>query len=134
MKKKMSIIIMSFVICLTMALPVDAASNYFTGSTGTMNSLFGNPSASRNISSGSVPSNASVSSVKVNVNVSPGSDSFYLYVKHPSGYSATRLVGSTSLSFTEFNGLDPYGTWQVYIVTTGTVSTATARMTVDYTY
>ena len=27
-----------------------------------------------------------------------------------------------------------YGTWQVYIVTTGTVSTATARMTVDYTY
>jgi len=44
------------------------------------------------------------------------------------------LVGSTSLSFTEFNGLDPYGTWQVYIVTTRTVSTATARMTVDYTY
>ena len=94
---------MSFVICLTMALPVDAASNYFTGSTSTMNSLFGNPSASWNISSGSVPGNASVSSVKVNVNVSPGSDSFYLYVKHPSGYSATRLVGSTSLSFTEFN-------------------------------
>jgi len=27
-----------------------------------------------------------------------------------------------------------YGTWQVYIVTTRTVSTATARMTVDYTY
>ena len=113
---------------------MDTASNYFTGSTGTMNSLFGNPSASWNISSGSVPGNASVSSVKVNVNVSPGSDSFYLYVKHPSGYSATRLVGSTSLSFTEVNGLDPYGTWQVYIVTTGTVSTATARMTVDYTY
>lgn len=79
---------MSFVICLIMALPVDAASNYFTGSTGTMNSLFGNPSASRNISSGSIPGNASVSSVKVNVNVSSGSDSFYLYVKHPSGYSA----------------------------------------------
>jgi len=32
------------------------------------------------------------------------------------------------------NGVDPYGTWQVYIVTTGTVSTTTARMTVNYMY
>lgn len=75
-----------------------------------------------------------MSGVKVNATVSLGSDSFHLYVKHPSGVTAYRLVGNTLPSFTECNGLHPDGTWQIYIVTTGNVSTATARMTVNYTY
>ncbi|MFJ7732812.1 hypothetical protein ACIQXF_13050 [Lysinibacillus sp. NPDC097231] len=116
---------------------VPYASNYFSGSTGTMNSLNGQESTAFNISSGSVPSNAKVSSVTLNVTVSSGSAPFYLQVKHPNGDIAQEYItgsGSKSVTLPQFNDTDPTGTWKVSIISTGVVSTATARMTVNYTY
>ncbi|WP_152657913.1 hypothetical protein [Oceanobacillus sp. CFH 90083] len=113
------------------------ATNYFSGSTGTMNSLYGNESTLFNISSGTTPSLAKVSGVTLNVNVSSGSAPFYLNVKHPDGSVVQHYItgtGNKSVTFDQFNHTDPYGTWKVSITTTGIVSTATARMTVNYTY
>lgn len=112
------------------------ATNYFTGSTVKMNSLYGSQSAISNISSGSVlGTKPQVTSVSLNVTVSSGSDSFKLYVEDPYGYYDYVTVGkSGSVSFSSFNGINPTGKWKVYIVTNSTVSTATARMKVDYSY
>ncbi|MFJ7731220.1 hypothetical protein ACIQXF_04925 [Lysinibacillus sp. NPDC097231] len=113
------------------------ASNYFSGSTGTMNSLSGKESTVFDISSGSIVDNAKVSSVTLNVNVSSGSEAFYLNVKHPDGSVVQHNItgtGSKSVTLTQFNDKNPKGTWKVSITSTGTVSTATARMTVNYTY
>lgn len=113
------------------------ATDSFSGNTGTMNSLYQNESTIFNISSGTLPPLAKVSSVTLNVNVSSGSAPFYLNVKHPSGDVVQHYItgtGSKSVTLDQFNDRDPRGTWKVSITTTGTVSTATARMTVNYTY
>ncbi|WP_052344384.1 hypothetical protein [Bacillus ndiopicus] len=113
------------------------AINYFSGSTGTMNSLYQNESSIFNISSGTLPPFAKVSSVTLNVNVSSGSAPFYLNVKNPNGDVVQHYItgtGSKSVTLNQFNNTDPQGTWKVSITTTGTVSTVTARMTVNYTY
>ena len=91
------------------------------------------------ISSGSVPDRAGVTDVEVRVTVSRGSIPFYLTVVSPEGKYASRYVsGSTTLSFDEFDTLDPEGTWYIYICNDGElftdVSTASARMTVTYSY
>ena len=105
----------------------------FSGSTGTMNSLNGNPSAAWNISSGSTHADARVTGVTVNTTVSNGSARFTLHVQHPNGRIATRSVGSSgSVNLNDFNGIDAGGTWRVWISTDGVVSTATARMTVNH--
>jgi hypothetical protein len=139
MTKFVSMCIVCVMMCITLITPVAAANGSFSGSTGTMNALNGGQSAKWPISSGSVNTNAIVSSVTVNVSASfSSSDPFYLYVEHPDGYAAYKRVGSAgSYTFTEFNRDDPRGTWKVYIVNIPTkngVSTATARMTVNYTY
>ena len=112
------------------------ATNYFTGSTVKMNSLNGIQSTISNISSGSVlGTNPQVTSVKLNVTVSPGSSSFRLYVEDPNGnWDFQTINGSGTVTFNLFQGVDPSGKWKVYIITNGTVSTATARMTVNYNY
>lgn len=100
-----------------------------------MNSLHGKLSSSFNISSGSIPLGSEVSGVSLNITVSSGSSQFYIVVKEPNGYYDEQYASSSgTVSFTQFNNLDPTGTWQVYIRTTGIVSTATASMTVNYTY
>lgn len=158
MMKKLVSGILCMALCMMFAIPVSAAeipnaatknvaiskvgdtviraTNYFTGSTVKMNSLYRNKSAISNISSGSVlGTNPQVTSVSLNVTVSSGSDSFKLYVEDPSGYGGyTTISKSGTVKFSDFNGRNPKGTWKVYIVTNGTVSTATARMTVNYSY
>ena len=110
-------------------------SNYFTGQTKKMNSLNGMESAASNISSGSINSEAKVTKVTLNVTVSSGSSGFYIIVEDPYGNYAEKYVSrSGEVTFTEFNGLSAKGTWKVSIQTVGMVSTATARMRVDYTY
>lgn len=157
MKKVLSSFLIT-VICMIFVMPVSAAeipnagmksvvvteentieekaTNYFTDSTVKMNSLYGGQSVISNISSGSVlGTNPKVTSVSLNVTVSSGSDSFKLYVEDPSGYGGYTTVNrSGKVDFSAFNGRSPKGTWKVYIVTNGTVSTATARMTVNYSY
>lgn len=112
------------------------ATNYFTGSTVKMNSLYGEKSTISTISSGSVlGTTPQVTTVSLNVTVSSGSNSFKLYVEEPSGkYDYVTVSKSGSVNFSTFKGSDPSGKWKVYIVTNGTVSTATARMTVNYSY
>lgn len=114
---------------------VTYATSYFSGSTGKMNSLNGLQSGAFNISSGSINENAKVTSVVVNVTVSNGSSGFYLIIEDPNGYySETYVSKSGEIRISDFNGLPAKGTWKVSIVTVGTVSTATARMTVNYQY
>lgn len=113
------------------------ASNYFSGNTGTMNSLSGKESKIFNISSGSTPTLSKVSSITLNVNVSNRSLPFYLNVKNPDGIVVQHYItgtGSKSVTLTEFNDTNPQGTWKVSITSTGLVSTATASMKVNYTY
>lgn len=137
-KKSASLFFTPFVFVLFMlflAPTSHAATNWFSGQTGTMNALNGGTSAAWNISSGSISvTNPKVTSVTLNVKKSSGSSPFYVYVKNPQGTIASKLVGSATPSFSEFNGQDPQGTWQIWIETTGTVSTATATMRVNYSY
>lgn len=150
--KKLVSSFLCIVLCVMCFMPVSAAeninavteknyavsrsTNYFTGSTIKMNSLYGVQSAISNISSGSVlGTNPEVTSVSLSVTVSSGSDSFKLYVEDPTGYGGyTTVSKSGTVKLTAFDGRAPKGTWKVYIVTNGTVSTATARMTVNYSY
>jgi len=135
--KVVAVFIVFTVVCSILSVQVFAANDYFSGMTGKMNAVAianGGVSAACNISSGSVPANAKVTSVTLNVIVSSGSSPFYIYVKSPLGTIASKYVGSTSVTFTEFNGQNPKGTWQVWIETTGTVSTASATMKVNYSY
>lgn len=118
---------------------VARATNYFTGGTGTLNTMAGKPSKLDPVSSGSVPDKSSVTDVEVHVSVSRGSIPFYLVVTAPDGTWAERYVGATTtLKFDEFKDCSPSGKWFIQIYNTGSVftdvSTATARMTVWYNY
>ncbi|RDU25180.1 hypothetical protein [Anaerosacchariphilus polymeriproducens] len=113
---------------------INLSTNYFTGNTVKMNSYNGVRSTISNISSGTVTGiDPKVTSVTLNVTVSSGSSPFYLYVEDPHGnVDFTTVSKSSSVFLNSFNGVHPYGKWKVYIVTNGIVSTATARMKVNY--
>lgn len=156
MKKLLSMFTTCIMLCVMLATPVSAAentsilekniitaneefstyaTNYFTGSTGKMNSLNAGQSRIFNASSGSIYGTSSVTKVTLNVTVSSGSSPFYIYVVNPDGYTASKLISrSGSVSFTEFNGTDAHGKWSIYIRSTGTVSTASANLRVEYSY
>lgn len=154
MKKKISFVLTSVMLILSMAFPVSAAeittteegtvidemvtaSNYFNGSTGTMNSWYGADSAAWPISSPSMSvGNPAVTKVTVTVTKKSSSDNFYIFVESPEGTIEYKPVtGSGSYYFyTEFDNEDPEGTWYVWIKSYGGIATATARLRVDYTY
>lgn len=109
------------------------SSNYFSGITGKMNSLNGKQSRVFNISSGSIDTTAKVTNVTVNVTVSSGSSPFYLLIENPSGQVVEKYVSkSGSISVSDFKNTSAKGTWKLSIVSNGLVSTATARMIVNY--
>lgn len=121
------------------SIVVPLSTNWFSGGTGTLNSISGRESAHDPVSSGSIPDGARVTEVEVSVTVSRGSIPFYLIVKEPNGETAQRYIsGNGGVTFDEFEGKNPYGTWYIYIKNTGSgftdVSTASARMTVNYSY
>ena len=129
--------------CFAFSLQALAAgSTYFSGTTKKMNSLNGSASAVSTISSGSLIGSSpyTITSVTASVTVSAGSSSFYFYVRNPAGnITASQLIAGSSgvknVTFSDFNGQNsPQGTWTVWIVTTGTVSTATANVKVNYNY
>ena len=114
-------------------------SDYYRGSTGTMNSMAGAQSRVFSITSRVLPSNAVVTLADLNVRVSSGSVPFYLVVAAPSGNQYQMYVdSSTSLTTDSFEGEPAKGTWQLLIYNTGSsftdVSTATVSMTVYYQY
>ena len=122
-----------------MVSPMYLHNDYFTGGTGTMNSIAGSQSKIFNSSSGSISANARVTNVELNVTVSRGSIPFYIVVESPNGYQAERYISTSGkVEFDEFNDFYPKGTWKIYIYNRGSaftdVSTATARITVNYGY
>lgn len=119
--------------------PAYIYNDYFTGGTGTMNSMAGTQSRIFTASSGGISDNARVTSVELNVTVSRGSIPFYIVVVDPNGAWAEQYVSvSGRLVFDDFNGRYPEGTWQIYIYNEGSaftdVSTASAGITVYYGY
>ena len=78
---------------------------------------------------------AEVTKVTLNVTVSSGSSGFYIFVECPDGTYAERYVSrSGQITITDLNGHLAYGKWKISIMSVGQVSTATARMRVDYSY
>lgn len=153
MKKKLSLLLTCILLCVSMAMPVYAAeptgtpenevvalatsSNYFSKITPKLNSLAGALPASANLSSGSCyGTNRSITSVTVNCRVSSGSSPFTLTITAPDGTTQSMTCGtsSTTYTFTGFNTLDPYGTWNIKVKTNGAVSTVTATLKVNYNY
>lgn len=110
------------------------ATDYFSGLTGTMNSYNGVQSRIFERSSGSIPSDAKITNVEAYVSVSSGSSPFYLVIKSPNGVTKETYVRSSGYYTLDFSGVNAYGTWQVYIYSTGGVSTATANVKYYYQY
>ena len=111
-------------------------SSWWTKTTTKLNAVYGGSSNISTVSSGSVlGSDPQVSSVELYCHVSSGSDSFTLYVEDPYGdIYYTPISKSGTITTNYFNGINPYGKWNIWIVTSGTVSTATVTIDCYYTY
>ena len=144
---------MSLLLAVMMVMPVSAeevaydvseeinetvtASNYFTGQTGIMNSLYGAESTRFPISSPSMSTgNPSVTKVTLTVTKKASSANFYIFVKSPSGNIQSKLVTSSGTYYfnTEFDNENPEGTWYIWIQSVSGIATGSARIRVDYTY
>ena len=111
-------------------------SSWWTKTTTKLNAVYGGSSNISTVSSGSVlGSNPQVSSVELYCRVSSGSDPFTLYVEDPYGnIYYTTISKSGTITIDDFNGINPYGKWKIWIVTSGTASTATVTIDCYYTY
>ena len=153
MKKVLSIIL-CMSLCIMDTLPVSAmevmpkenviekeevsatsGSSCFSKSLSKLSSVNGATSKVVTFTSGSVVSGAQVTSIKVFVNKSTGSDPFIIYIQAPDGTIYSFLVtGSETIVLDYFNGCDPSGSWKIWIKTQGLVSTANITLTVYYSY
>ncbi len=136
---KKIIVIVLFVSCLlVMSISVFGATGYSSGSTKRMNSFNGKESAQSTITVSSYDKNAQTSTIELNITVSYGSSPFYIIVVDPNGNEYERLVSSSAkLTISDFSGYLANGKWKVSIRTKETknvVSTATARLKVNYIY
>jgi len=107
------------------------ANNSASGQTGMMNSMNGLESAAWPIT---IPAshNGLVSSITLNLSISNGSAPFDIILTAPNGMVHRQRAVSGNNTITAFNGRVPgNGTWRVSIQTTGVVSTATGRLTVN---
>lgn len=112
------------------------ARDYFSGRTGKLNSFNGRESGASRISSGSVNGNAKVTGIELNIDVSRGSDPFYVIIQNPDGKRIEKYISTSGgrIKLNDFNGILAKGKWYVSIRTTGIVSTATVGMKVNYEY
>ena len=153
-KRAISALLVCLMLCTMLGIPANAMeaagatdtaapaylyNNYFTGGTGTMNSMAGSKSRVFTASSGGLSDNARVTSVELSVTVSRGSTPFYIVITDPMGHEYEQYVTATSrFTITAFNDFYPGGTWQIYIYNEGVdftdVSTATASIQVNYGY
>ncbi|MCL1986949.1 MAG: hypothetical protein FWG64_03135 [Firmicutes bacterium] len=103
-----------------------------SGTTGIMNSLNGSPSAAWNVTIPSGNSGA-VTGVTLNLSISNGSAPFDFIITAPDGRQVRQRAVSGNNTVTGFNNVvqSAAGRWTVAIVTTGVVSTATGRLTVN---
>lgn len=144
-KKALTAVMACMLACVMFVTPVFAASTYFSKSTSKLNAINGGKSSTSSLSSGSIlGSDASITQVKLAFNVSSGTDPYTLWIKSPNGswHSYTGPTSSTIWYLDDFDGENPSGTWQIYIVNSGVsyngniypVSTVTISMTVYYDY
>lgn len=111
-------------------------SNYFTKLTPRVNSLYGMPATSSVNATTVFGTKHAISDVTFNVTVSRGSAPFYLTVVSPNGQKIAKLIGASGVvKFPEFiNNNKANGIWYITVQTTGTVSTVSTSMRVDYKY
>lgn len=108
-----------------------------SGTTGIMNSLYGQPSGRWPITIPPLPIGTVVTSVDITFTVSAGSDPCYIFIQSPNG-TIVRMgpygpVTMRTVTTNLFNGEYPSGTWYVWIQTLGTVSTVSyCRLVVNY--
>lgn len=153
MKKVLSIIL-CMSLCLMYSLQVSAeevmpkenviekeensatsSSSFFSKSLSKLNSVNGTTSKVVTFTSGSIASGAQVTSIKVSVSKSTGSDPFIIYIQAPDGTIYSILItGSETIVLDGFNGCNPSGSWKIWIETQGLVSTANITLTVYYSY
>lgn len=154
MMKKLATFITCILLCLSCSITVFAAEttssaenpiieespvvitsthNYFTKGLTKLNALNYGSSNICHVTSGSiVGTNPSITKVSVYVRLS--GSSCKLHVVSPNGTDKYVSVSSSgTYNFTGFNGENPSGDWYVYIVTNGSVSTASSgSLTVEY--
>lgn len=140
--------VIAMLIVLVMAFSIfSVQATAYTGSfsaalSGTMNALYGGTSARWAISLPTLPPNSVVMGVTISFTVSSGSDSCYIYVQCPAPLPIGTTIrfgpyrpGTYTITIPGFNGLNPQGTWYVWIQTTGIVSTVTiTRIVINYYY
>lgn len=144
-KKILASVVVCLVASMMFAVPVFAASNYFSKTTVKLNALNGGISTKSTLSSGSVSgTNPSISDVELYCNVSSGTDPYTLYVKSPEGTlaSISGPINSGTITTDAFEGENPSGKWTVYIQNSGVsyngniypVSIVTVTLKVHYDY
>lgn len=144
-KRTFTAIVACMMACLMFVTPVFAASTFYSKSTSKLNAANGGKSTTSSLSSGSIiGSDASITEVKLAFNVSRGTDTYTLWIKSPNGswHSYAGPTSSTTWYLQDFDGENPSGNWQIYIVNSGVsyngniipVSTVTVSLTVYYDY
>lgn len=147
-KRTLTAVLACIMACVMFSMPVLAATTstgFISKSTPKLNAFSGGQSNVATFSSGSVPADASITSVKIAYNVSSGTDPYTVYLISPSGtvYVAPGPTSSTTVSnISVFNGENPSGTWTAYIINSGytthgniyPVSTVILSVTINYKY
>lgn len=153
MKKVLSIIL-CVSLCIMYTLPVSAAevmpkenviekeeinatsaSNSFSKTLTKLSSTNGTTSRVATFTSGSISGNAQITSIRLYVRASSGSDPFIIYIQAPDGTTdSVLMMGTGTIELDCFNGCNPSGSWKIWIETQGIASTADITMTVCYSY
>lgn len=152
MKKVLSIIL-CLNLCISLAMPVSAAeavakddvieavvtntsmyaTNYYSRGLGTLSST--NGIASKVITANPVSGSSAeyVTSVQLHVRISGAPCVFYLQSSDGTVYNIT-ITSNKIITLDELNDSDPFGSWKIWIKTTGTSSMANIIMKVYYNY
>lgn len=110
------------------------ASNYYSKSLVVLNIATSGVSNEYTITSGSVPSGATISKVELRGTKSAGSGTVYWYVQHnASGRVASKLFASPA-TFNDFNGLTADTSWTIWIEGSAWSTVRGGTIKVYYTY
>lgn len=145
-KRKIAVsIVMSLIMCMMFSVTAFAATSTSSKTYAKMNALNG-LSVTKYATISATGSNPSITKVELSLNVSSGSDPFYITVESPEGTTATISPSTTSKSYdltTYFEGENPNGKWYITLQNAGysynpnqiyPTSTVTPTLKVTYSY
>lgn len=143
-KKFFTSLLVCILTFLLFSMPVLAATSSFSKTTSKMNAING-LTVTNSFTGSAVSNNASITQVKVYLNVSSGSDPFNVYLQSPEGTIAQLTPSTTSGTYylNDFNGESPKGTWYISVENLNVTynptrlyptSTVTPTITVTYRY